>query len=100
MALDCSPEFSSVSDIYMYTATRGIVVIINTSRDLAVSGTILSKTRIMKQEGQVALDRSPEFCSVSDIYMYIATRGIVVIINTNRDLAVSGTILTKTKKKK
>ena len=59
----------------MYIPKQGIAVIINTSRDLAVSGTILTKTRTKKQEGQVALDRSPEFCSVSDIYIYIWLRG-------------------------
>ena len=100
VALDCSPEFCSVSDIYMYIAKRGIAVFISTSRDLAVSGTILTKTKTKKQEGQVDLDRSPEFCSVSDIYMYIAKRGIAVFISTSRDLAVSGTILTKTRTKK
>ena len=47
-------------------AKGGIVVIINTSRDLAVSGTILTRTRMIKQECRVALDCSPEFYLVSD----------------------------------
>ena len=53
----------------MYNAKRGIVVI-DTNRDLAVSGTILTKTRMKKQEGQVDLDHSPEFCLVTDIYTF------------------------------
>ena len=74
----------------MYIAKRGIVVITNTSRDLAVSGTILTKRRNKRAKWSW-------IAHLSFVYMYIAKRGIVVIINTSRDLAVSGTILTKTR---
>ena len=52
----------------MYISKRGIVVIINKRRDLAISGTTMTKIKIKKQEIQVDLDRSPEFCLLSDIY--------------------------------